>query len=160
MVLHLTAPARVVSTTAPLGDETFAVGAEMEVVFPDGTTVVGTVTEVGTTASNAGGQPGETPTVPISIEVDQIPDSAASFVEIPVTLRIVTTSVPGALVVPVSALVALAEGGYAVETVTGTAADGSNLTELVGVETGIFSDGFVQVTSERLTAGQPVVVPS
>ena len=160
VVLHLTAPARVVSTTAPLGDETFAVGAEMEVVFPDGTTAVGTVTEVGTTASNAGGQPGETPTVPISIEVDQIPDSAASFVEIPVTLRIVTTSVPGALVVPVSALVALAEGGYAVETVTGVAADGSNLTALVGVETGIFSGGFVEVISDRLTADQPVVVPS
>ena len=130
VVLDLTKAARVVSTTAPLGDDTFAVGATMEVEYPDGTTTTGTVTEVGTTATNASGTPGATPTVPITIEVASIPDSAASFVEIPVTLRVVSTSVPNAIVVPVSALVALKEGGYAVQVVSGKNADGSRRHEV------------------------------
>ncbi len=160
VVLHLTTAARQVNTSAPLGDDTFAVGASMAVEYPDGSTATGTVVEVGTTATNASGTPGETPTVPIVIEVDTIPESTEGFVQIPVTLRVVTTDIPDALVVPVSALVALAEGGYAVERVTGTAADGTTATELVAVETGVFSDGFVEVTSDALESGQTVVVPS
>lgn len=153
--LTLTSPARVVSTTAPLGDESFALGASVEVEFPDGTTTTGTVTKIGTTATNASGTPGETPSVPITIEVPEIPDSANGFVQIPVTLRIVTQSVPDALVVPVSALVALAEGGYAVEI-----ADTSSGSRLVAVETGLFVDGFVQVTGDGLSEGLDAVVPS
>jgi hypothetical protein len=92
--------------------------------------------------------------------VDQIPASVESFVEIPVTLRVVAESAPAALVVPVGALVALAEGGFAVETVTGTAPDGSETTGLIAVETGLFVDGFVAVTGDGIAAGQRVVVPS
>ena len=60
---------------------------------------------------------------------------------------------------PVSALVALKEGGYAVETVTGKNPDGTNATKLVGVTPGLFTNGFVQVTG-NLTADTDVVVPS
>ena len=58
---------------------------------------------------------------------------------------------------PVNALLALLEGGYAVEVV---AADGT--THLVGVETGMFQDGWVEieVPSGGLAEGDKVVVPS
>ena len=96
----------------------------------------------------------------ITIHVDKIPDAVNSFVQIPVTLRVVAQSTPKALVVPVSALVALAEGGYAIEVVTGTAADGTQTTKLVGVTPGLFTDGFVAITGTDIQAGQSVVVPS
>lgn len=152
-VLTLTTPARVVSTTAPLGDETFAVGSPVEIEFPDGTVSTGVVGDVGSVATNDSGQPGGQATVPISIEVDDIPRSVAGFVEIPVTLRVVTDSIPDAFVVPVPALVALAEGGYALEVVDGPAA-----THLIPVETGVFVDGFVEVVGPELRDGLDVVV--
>lgn len=159
VVMSLTAPSRQVTTTAPIGDATFALGATIDVEFPDTTVEPGTVIAVGNVASNTGGAPGDTPTVPITIGVDNIPTTVDSFVEIPVTLRVVSANVPKAIVVPVSALVALKEGGYAVETVTGTNPDGSNQTKLVGVKPGLFTNGFVQVDGS-LQAGADVVVPS
>ena len=159
VVMSLTAPSRHVTTTAPIGDDTFARGATIDVEFPDGTVQPGTVVEVGNVATNTNGAPGDTPSVPITISVDNIPATVDSFVEIPVTLRVVSADVPQAIVVPVSALVALKEGGYAVEVVTGRRADGTNQTKLVGVTPGLFTDGFVQVDGD-LAADTDVVVPS
>ena len=110
-MLSLTAPSRQVTTTAPIGDDTFALGATIDVEFPDGTVQPGTVVDVGNVAANTTGTPGDTPTVTITIGVDNIPTTVDSFVEIPVTLRVVSANVPNAIVVPVSALVAL-EGGW------------------------------------------------
>ena len=61
------------------------------------------------------------------------------------------------LAVPVNALLALLEGGYAVEV---AADDGT--THLVGVKTGIFQDGWVEieVPDGGLAEGDDVVVPS
>ena len=56
---------------------------------------------------------------------------------------------------PVNALLALLEGGYAVERV---ADDGTST--LVGVELGIFQDGWVEVRADGLDAGDTVAVPS
>jgi hypothetical protein len=64
------------------------------------------------------------------------------------------------LTVPTSALVSLAGGGYAVEVVTGRAADGTALTQLVAVDPGMFADGLVEVEGEGLEPGLEVVVPS
>ena len=104
VVLSLTAPSRQVTTTAPIGDDTFALGATIDVEFPDGTVQPGTVVDVGNVAANTTGTPGDTPTVTITIGVDNIPATVDSFVEIPVTLRVVSANVPDAIVVPVSAL--------------------------------------------------------
>ncbi|MDP9463578.1 MAG: peptidoglycan-binding protein [Actinomycetota bacterium] len=159
VVMSLTAPSRQVTTTAPIGDATFALGATIDIEFPDGTVQPGAVVEVGNVATNANGAPGDTPSVTITIGVDNIPATVDSFVEIPVTLRVVSANVPDAIVVPVSALVALKEGGYAVEVVTGANPDGSNQTKLVGVTAGLFTNGFVQVEGD-LAADADVVVPS
>jgi len=160
VVAALTEPAREVSTTAPVGDATFVLGAGIEVEFPDGTRQNGTVVEVGTTATNTSNTPGSTPSVPITIRVDDIPASVDSFVQIPVTLRVVDDEARDAFVVPVSALVALAEGGYAVEVVDIENPDGTFVSHLIGVETGLFADGFVAVTGAQLQDGLSVVIPS
>jgi hypothetical protein len=75
----------------------------------------------------------------------------------PVQVGITTTSVPSALVVPVTALLARSGGGYAVEVV-----DNSGTHHLVTVSLGLFDDAdwLVQVTGPRLAAGQDVVVPT
>ena len=57
------------------------------------------------------------------------------------------------IAVPVAALLALAEGGYAVEVDAGGGA-----TRLVAVEPGFFADGLVEV-SGGLEPGDRVVVP-
>jgi hypothetical protein len=74
--------------------------------------------------------------------------------EAPVDVLIVSDSASNVLAVPVTALLALSEGGYAVEVV-----DEGGSTHLVGVETGLFADGLIEVTSSGLSAGDLVVVP-
>ena len=58
------------------------------------------------------------------------------------------------LAVPVTALIALTEGGYAVEVM---ADDGS--TALVAVDPGLFADGRVEVSSDGLEVGMAIVIP-
>ena len=167
IVLSLTTAAREVTTSAPIGDDTFAMGAAIDVEFPDGTVSTGTVVEVGTVAVNSDNVPGSTPTVSITLHVADIPATVDDFVQIPVTLRVVSEQVTDAFVVPVSALVALAEGGYAVEVVTGGATGDTTggsapapATTLIAVEPGLFADGFVSITGDQVKAGLQVVVPS
>ena len=71
-----------------------------------------------------------------------------------VDVEVVAELAEDVLTVPVSALLALVEGGYAVEVIQ---PDGT--TTLVAVETGMFSDGYVEITGEELTEGLSVVVP-
>jgi hypothetical protein len=132
------------------------VGDTVAVTMPDGSEVAGTVTEIGrvaTATEDAFGQAG-TPTVEITVTLDDMA-AAASLDGAPVTVVVTRSSRPSVLAVPVNALLALLEGGYAVEVV---AADGS--THLVGVETGIFDDGWVEVSGDGLDEGLAVVVPS
>ncbi len=158
VVMGLTTVSREVTTAAPIGDSTFALGATIEVEFPDGTVSDGTVVSVGNVAVNNTNVPGATPSVAITIRVDDIPASMDDYVQIAVTLRAVAESATDAFVVPVSALVALAEGGYALEVVDGSGPDAA--THLIAVEPGIYSDGFVSVTGADVVEGLTVVVPS
>ena len=64
-------------------------------------------------------------------------------------------SVAGAKAVPAEALLALAEGGYAVQVPDTSVAGGLRL---VGVDVGAFDDGFVQITGD-VKVGDKVVVP-
>ena len=56
------------------------------------------------------------------------------------------------LAVPVSALVALLEGGYAVQV------DDAGQLRYVGVQLGLFANGLVEVSGTGLAEGQKVVV--
>jgi hypothetical protein len=140
-----------------------AVGDPVTITLPDEETTPGRVTYVGTVAttppsSEQGGGGGGSSSPTIEVDVTPLhPAATGRLDQAPVNVSITTGTVRGALVVPVNALLALASGGYAVEVV---GADGVH--HLVGVATGLFddADGLVQVTGNRLAAGQRVVVPT
>ncbi len=80
--------------------------------------------------------------------------AGAGLDEAPVEVEIIDDRAVDVLAVPVSALLALSEGGYAVEIDAG-----NGTTRLVAVEVGMYADGFVEVTTAELSAGDRVVTP-
>jgi multidrug efflux pump subunit AcrA (membrane-fusion protein) len=101
------------------------------------------------------GSGSSTATLPIHITLKR-PKAAGRLDQAPVRVQITTAGVKRALIVPVTALVGQAGGGFAVETV-----DAHGVHRLVPVTLGLFDDanGLVQV-SGGLSAGQHVVVPA
>ena len=130
----------------------WSVGQHVTGTLPDETESAGTVIDIGAVAQ--GGGQGQAPTVDVTIELtDAVPDDLPAS---EVTVTVAGDQVLGALVAPTRALVSLAEGGFAVEKVL---ADGT--TALIGIETGAFDDGWVEIVSSTaaLRAGDEVVVP-
>jgi hypothetical protein len=79
--------------------------------------------------------------------------AAVGFDEAPVDVQVITDQQLGAMSVPVSSLLALAEGGYAVEV------DRCNgQTALVAVDPGMYADGYVAVEADGLQPGDRVVM--
>jgi hypothetical protein len=131
----------------------------VQVELPNGTVLDGTITSVGTVAESSGTDPitGEPtdPTIAVTVTLADA-SQAGALDEAPVSVAVVTSAAQDVLAVPVDALLALAEGGYAVERV-GTGPQGAN--ELLQVETGAFADGWVEVTGD-VAEGDDVVVPA
>jgi hypothetical protein len=127
-------------------------GDAVSVELPSGATTAGTVASVGTVAQPASGQ-GSSPTLPVEVSLTK-PEDAGDLDQAPVTVHLTTSSAKGVLTAPVQALVALAEGGYAVEKVTGPAT-----TRLVKVQLGDSADGWVQVTGDVHAGDEVVVAP-
>jgi len=154
-VLTYTGLSRVVTADLKIEDQLLARrGATVTVELPDGKTTQGTIAEVGTVVTSGQDDAGGSgkPTVKLLVTVrDQ--KALGDFVLAPVSLSLVADSRQNVLVVPVAALLALAEGGYAVEVVEG----GSS--RLVAVELGMFSLGKVEVRGDGITAGTVVGVP-
>lgn len=133
-------------------------GDKVDITLPDGSTTPGVVSRIGTVATSGSGSGSDSSsvTIPVYIRLTH-PKAAGTLDQAPVQVLITTDKVKDALIVPVTALLARAGGGYAVETVS---ADGAR--RLVPAEVGLFddADGLVQVQSPTLTAGQQVVVPA
>ena len=172
-VLQATATTRVVTVElSAVKAAKVKVGDVVGISLPDRTTVDGAVAAVGTKAtkenqsgsggesggsggaSGSGGGSSSEPKVTLTVT---IADEAklGSLEEAPVEVRLTKDQATGVLAVPVGALLALAEGGYAVEVVK-PGAD----SRLVPVETGLFAGTFVEVRNPDLQAGTPVVVPA
>jgi peptidoglycan hydrolase-like protein with peptidoglycan-binding domain len=131
-------------------------GDKVQVELPDGSTVDGWISSVGKVAeSEQDPQTGEQsdPTIPLEIQL-AAGAKTGGLDETPVEVSVRKERAENALTVPVSALLALAEGGYAVEVV---GADGS--TRLVRVEPGLYADGIVEVSGKGIRKGMKVVVP-
>lgn len=120
-------------------------GTPVRVTLPDQQVRRGRVIAV---SSGSGDQEsGASGTRTVRIVVPDLPPGVGVG---PVTVRYVATERRDVLAVPVTALVALAEGGYGVERDDGG---------LVAVRPGLFADGFVEVTGD-LDAGTRIRVPS
>jgi hypothetical protein len=160
-----TTPVVTIDLDASLQSEVHA-GEPVAITLPSGSTTPGVVSSVSNVASSSSsgsssspspgqGGTGSGATVTVEVSLDN-PEAAGSLNQAPVEVTITTGSVSNALVVPVTALLAQANGSYAVEV---SGADGRH--RLVAVTPGVFDDaaGLVQVTG-NLTPGQKVVVPA
>jgi peptidoglycan hydrolase-like protein with peptidoglycan-binding domain len=149
-VLAITSNEIVVTAQLSAADQgTLEAGDAVTVELPSGRDVAATVESVDSVATR-----GPDGTYFEVIIVLDDPSVAGSLDEAPVDVDYITDSVTNVVAVPVTALVALREGGYAVEIDNG---DGT--TRLISVEPGFYADGFVEVESDGLTTGMLVVVP-
>jgi len=170
-VLTATSTAPVVTAQLPVAQEYLVrSGQQVTVTLPDGVTTtpgtVAAVSSVATAPSGSGQDSGSQPSpgsgrgqasVAMTVQLNR-PLAAGGFDQAPVSVSIVAAHVSAVLAVPVSALVALAGGGYAVEVVHGA---GTAVTrQLVAVQTGLFSSTLVQVSGAGIAAGQRVEVPA
>jgi len=79
-------------------------------------------------------------------------DNTETYDEAPVDVLVTSEVSENVLYVPVNALVALAEGGYAVEVLSGEEK------VYISVEIGVFTDGYVEIIG-NIQEGQEVIVP-
>jgi peptidoglycan hydrolase-like protein with peptidoglycan-binding domain len=152
-VLGVTGAARTVSAAI---DRTrlqheVTVGSAVTIVFPDGSETPATVRRVGPAPVDPQGPPMSDTAIVVEAEADD--QAALADREGTAILRFVAEERRDVLVVPVIALVALAEGGYGLQIVEGST------TRYAVVETGLFARGFVEVTGD-VRPGQQVLVPS
>ncbi|WP_431967223.1 hypothetical protein [Actinacidiphila sp. bgisy160] len=129
-------------------------GQSVVITLPDSREIPGTVTTVaravqGGSADDQTAQAGP-PTVAVTITPRHAAD-VKGLDSASVQVRFTATDRRGVLAVPVTALLALSEGGYALQR-----PDAS----LIPVDTGVFADGMVEVSGAGLSEGMTVVTAS
>jgi membrane fusion protein, multidrug efflux system len=127
-------------------------GAAVRLTLPDGTSTAGTITDVTTVVEDGDGGKSETK-VRVTVTADDA-SKLAGLDAASITVELTAAKKENVLTVPVAALLALAEGGYGVQIVSGGA------THLVAVTTGLFADGRVEVTGDGIADGVTVGMPS
>jgi peptidoglycan hydrolase-like protein with peptidoglycan-binding domain len=153
-VLTATSTTVVVTVAVPAA-QAYLVHAQdpVTVTLPDGKAVAGTVTEVSSAATAPAAGAGDRPAPPTVAATVTLAAPVAGLDQAPVMVAVVSQAVRGALAVPVTALVALAGGGYGVY----LRADGQR--RLVAVTAGIFANTLVEIR-EGLKEGDVVEVPA
>ena len=139
--------------TAQLGTDLnglITVNDIVQVELPDGKLVEGKTTYVADTVTRLVQGQQETTYLEVVIE---LVGSGTSFDQSPVTVKVEEILERGANAVPISSLLALAEGGYAVEVF-----ESNGTVKLLGVELGTFHGNQVSI-SRGLKPGQSVIVP-
>jgi hypothetical protein len=134
------------------------VGDKVELSLPNGQSTAGTVTSVGTVATTPSGNGGgsSSPTITVLVTPDD-PKATGNLDQASVEVSITSNTATNVFVVPLDALLALADGGYALEVI------GSKGTRtLEPVTLGLTDDGTerVQVSGPGVVAGQRIVIPA
>lgn len=151
-VLTCTGTSRVVSVDLDVEYQRLAKkGGTVEIQLPSGDTVKGTITSVGRVAT--GGQNDQPSTVEVQIAVASRKE-IGSYDKAPVVVHLTANRHADVLAVPIGALLAQGDGGYAVQVVE----DGR--VRSVPVETGAFTGGQVEISGSGLSEGMKVGVPS
>jgi peptidoglycan hydrolase-like protein with peptidoglycan-binding domain len=161
-VMTTTSTAQQVTVQLDATQQTLAVaGRRVTVDLPDGSTVPGRIVNVGkvaqsssssSSATGASSSGSSTPTATIEVDVALLRPAPRALDQAPVDVELTTQSASHVLAVPVTALVALLGGGYAVEVSTG------GTTRLVAVTPGLYAGGYVELT-RGVREGERVVVP-
>jgi len=140
-------------TVRQIGADTTAAGGGQST--PTGTSAGGSATGAGQAAGASSSQTGTgaPASVPVTISFDR-PGEARGLDQVPVQVAITDTVHRHVLAVPIGALLALANGGYAV------AVDQGGTRTLIAVTPGVFDGNRVEVASSRLQPGMRVEVAS
>jgi hypothetical protein len=123
------------------------IGSTVRVTLPDAREINAKVTAIGRTVQGSDPGSGEPAKLTVTISPAK-PADVANLDEAPVQVRFTTVSRKGVLAVPVGALVAVREGGYALQTPEGG---------LVAVKVGVFASGLVEVSGDGVSEGLRVV---
>ncbi|HVB05214.1 MAG TPA: peptidoglycan-binding protein [Acidimicrobiales bacterium] len=152
-ILEATSTSRVATVLIdPANAPAISVGEGVSIVLNPSDRTPGTVAAIGPAppAATSGGSPGATTAITVA---PTAPAATGSAVGVPVQVAFTTDAARGVLAAPVSALLALAEGGYGVEVV-----EPSGARRLVGVQTGLYAGSLVQLAGPGIAAGTRVVV--
>lgn len=129
--------------------DTFPVGLTVDVELPDGQLIPASVDVVDDVARTV--QSGQDTLTIVDVSIQPTGPVDSDFTSGPVTVRVEDDVIIGATVIPVRALIALAEGGHAVDV------EGRGL---VAVELGAFDEGWVEVLNGSVESGETLVVPA
>jgi peptidoglycan hydrolase-like protein with peptidoglycan-binding domain len=157
--LDVTDTTRLVTVDLDVSDQRLAkTGAAVQVELPGGQRVPGRITSVGKVAhaekDEQGNVTGATIDVVVTLDAKAVAAAAGAIDQAPVTVYFTAGERKDVLTVPVSALLALSEGGYGVQVVSG------GTTKIVAVEVGLFADGDVEVSGAGIAEGTKVGVPA
>jgi hypothetical protein len=160
-LMTLSSTTKVITVNLPVNAENLAtMGESVQIQLPDGSTTTGRVTAIGTVATNpnnnGSGAPGGSgsgdATIPVTVSLDN-QQAVGSLTGAPVTVNFTSAEHPNVLAVPVGALLALAEGGYAIDVI-----DPNGHTHLIAVTLGMFANGQVEVSGPGVREGLKVEV--
>ncbi|GAA1282139.1 peptidoglycan-binding protein [Planotetraspora silvatica] len=153
-VLRYTGTGRQVTARLAVSGQRLArKGIKVQVQMPDGKKVTGHVERVYSVVEQPADAGSEAETWIETVVSLNDPKAAVGIEAAVVTVVFTAAEREDVLAVPVAALVALAEGGYGVEVVEGSA------THYIEVETGLFANGQVEITGDGLKEGMTVGVP-
>jgi len=127
--------------------------AAVTLKLPDGTTTPGKIVRVRTAIRPAEGNNPAKTVIKVAVAADD-EKALAALDQATIDVDFTAGKRESVLTVPVAALLALAEGGYGVQVVEGSA------TRIVAVKTGLFAAGRVEITGDGLSDGMTVGMPS
>lgn len=150
-LLSTTSTSKVITVLADQSEAaTVDNGDHATVALSDGTTTPAKVTSVGTALQAQDGGDPSSPKLTITLVLDQ-PSKLKQVDSADLQVSFAAQTHKQVLTVPISALLALQEGGYALQTPAGA---------LIAVKTGIFADGQAEVSGTDVTEGLIVVTTS
>lgn len=163
-VLSYTSTTKLVTVELKVADRPLAVERRtVTVTVPGLPAVKGTISKVSTVITTQGtpeggpepaGTTSATPDARIAVTVTIADQATLDSVDAsPVDVEFVSEQRQDVLAVPVTALLALPEGGFGVEVVA------SGKTRIVPVKTGMFAGGLVEVNGDGIAEGVAVAVP-
>lgn len=151
-IVELSSTDKEVSLLLPVDRQDLVmVGDEVDVVLPDDVLTTGVVEEIGRVVVTTGGPGSDERAVEVIVALAD-PGVGGDLDQAPVDVELEAGRAAGVLAVPVNALLALADGGYALQL------ERPGEPELVAVEIGTFVGGLVEISGD-VEAGDMVLVP-